>query len=119
MRIMTKTEQEQAYQIAVRLTRVEHERIQEMIRAGMYRSAADFARDAVRDKLREAEPVSVRDLSRKDIEELIDSYLTKHPGSHFASEIAEALGLEFRSTLETVKRMVERGKIRKARSPTE
>lgn len=113
---MAKTEQEQAYQIAVRLTRVEHDRIQEMIRAGLFRSAADFAREAVRDKLREAELVSVRDLSRRDIERSIHSYLTRHPGTHFASEIAEALGLDFRSTLETVKHMIERGKIRRARS---
>jgi len=113
---MAKTDQEQAYQIAVRLTRVEHERIQQMIRAGLFRSAADFAREAVRDKLREAEPLSVRNLSRKDAEGLIDSYLTKHPGPHFASEIAEALGLDFRSTLEAVKRMIESGRIRKSRS---
>jgi len=114
---VAKTEQEQAYQIAVRLTKVEHERIQEMIRAGLFRSAADFAREAVRDKLREAEPLSVRDLPRKDVEALIDSYLTKHPGPHFASEIAEALGLDFGSALETVRRMIEKGKIRKSRRP--
>lgn len=112
---MAKTEQEQAYQIAVRLTRIEHERIQEMIRAGLFRSAADFAREAVRDKLREAEPLSVRDIPRKDIEALIDGYLTKHPGPHFASEIAEALGLDFRSALEAVRRMIEKGRIRKSR----
>lgn len=114
---MAKTEQEQAYQIAVRLTRVEHERIQEMIRAGLFRSAADFAREAVRDKLREAEPLSVRDIPRRDMEALIDSYLGKHPGPHFASEIAEALGLDFRSALETVRRMIEKGKIRRSRRP--
>jgi Arc/MetJ-type ribon-helix-helix transcriptional regulator len=112
---MAKTEQEQAYQIAVRLTRIEHERIQEMIRAGLFRSAADFAREAVRDKLREAEPLSVRDIPRKDIEALIERYLTKHPGPHFASEIAEALGLDFRSALETVRRMIEKGRIRKSK----
>jgi len=116
---VAKTEQEQAYQIAVRLTKVEHERIQEMIRGGLFRSAADFAREAVRDKLREAEPLSVRDISRKDIEALIDSYLAKHPGPHFASEIAEALGLDFRSALETVRRMIEKGRIRKSRRPME
>jgi len=113
---VAKTQQEQACQIAVRLTRVEHERIQEMIRAGLFRSAADFAREAVRDKLREAEPVSVRELSRKDVEGLIDRYLAKNPGPHFASEIAEALGLDFGSTLEAVKHMIQRGKIRRSRS---
>jgi Arc/MetJ-type ribon-helix-helix transcriptional regulator len=104
---VAKTEQEQAYQIAVRLTRVEHERIQEMIRAGLFRSAADFAR--------EAEPLSERDIPRKDMEALIDGCLRrKHPGPHFASEIAEALGLDFRSALETVRRMIEKGKIRRS-----
>jgi len=90
-----------------------------MIRAGLFRSAADFAREAVRDKLREAEPVSVRDLSGRYAERLIESYLTKHPGRHFASEIAEALGLDLRSTLEAVKRMIEKGRIRRSRSPLE
>jgi Arc/MetJ-type ribon-helix-helix transcriptional regulator len=112
---VARTEQEQAYQVAVRLTRVEYERIQEMIRAGLFRSAADFAREAVRDKLREAEPLSVRDIPRRDIEALIDSYLAKHPGAHFASEIAEALGLDFRPALEAVKRMIEKGRIRRSK----
>ena len=111
---VAKTKQEQAYQVAVRLTRVKHESIQEMIRAGLFRSAADFAREAVRDKLREAEPLSVRDIPRKDMEALIDGYLRKHPGPHFATEIAEALGLDFRSALETVRRMIEKGKIRRS-----
>jgi DNA-binding MarR family transcriptional regulator len=90
-----------------------------MIRSGLFRSAADFAREAVRDKLREAEPLSIRDISRKDAEALIDIYLTKHPGPHFASEIAEALGLDFRSTLETVRRMIEKGRIKRPRSQME
>lgn len=108
---MAKTEQ--AYQIAVRLTKIEFERIEGMIREGMFRSAADFAREAVRDKLREAEPISIGSFSSKDIEHKIDNFLTKNPGPHYASEIAEALGLDFRTSLETVKRMIDEGKIRK------
>lgn len=109
---MAKTEQ--AYQIAVRLTKIEYKRIEDMIRAGMFRSAADFAREAVRDKLREAEPISLGNFLPKDIERKIDTFLTKNPGPHFASEIAEALGLDFRTSLETVKRMIDDGKIRRA-----
>ena len=105
---------EQAYQIAVRLTQSEYGRIEEMIAAGIFRSAADFAREAVRDKLREAEPIAVRDSSRSRAEKLIDGYLTKHPGSHFASEIAEAIGLDFRTTLEAIKRMIDSGRVHKA-----
>jgi Arc/MetJ-type ribon-helix-helix transcriptional regulator len=107
---------EQPYQIAVRLTHSEYGRIEEMIAAGIFRSAADFARKAVRDKLREAEPIAVRDTSRSHAEKLIDGYLTKHPGPHSAWEIAEALGLDFRTTLEAIKRMIDSGRIHKARS---
>ena len=66
--------------------------------------------------MREAEPISIRDTSRSHAEKLIDGYLTKHPGPHFASEIAEALGLEFRTTLDAIKRMIDSGRIHKARS---
>lgn len=82
----------------------------------MFRSAADFAREAVRDKLREAEPLTLGNFSKKDAERLIDNYLTKNAGPHFASEIAQALGMDFRTALETVKRMIESGKIHKARA---
>ena len=105
---------EQIYQIAVRLTKSEYKRIEEMIAAGLFRSATDFAREAIRDKLREAEPVSVRDSSRLEAERLIDRYLSNHPGRHFASDIAEALGLEFRTTLDAVQHMIKSGVIHKS-----
>lgn len=106
---------EQAYQIAVRLTKSEYERIQDLVEAGLYRSAADFAREALRSMLREVEPTSVRDVSAKEAETMIDEFLLQHPGPHFASEIAEALGLEYRTTFETIRRMLEKEKVRKSR----
>ncbi len=109
---MAKTEQD--YQIAVRLAKSEYEKIEEMIAQGMFRSAADFARDAVRDKLRETEPISVGSFSPKDIERQIDNYLTKNPGPHFASDISEKLVFDLRTTLETVKHMIDEGKIHTA-----
>ena len=102
------------YQIAVRLTKSEHKKIEEMISAGIFRSATDFAREAIRDKLREAEPVSVRNSSRSEAERLIDRYLTDHPGRHFASEIADALGLELRTTLDAIHHMIDSGVVRKS-----
>lgn len=109
---------EEAYQIAVRLTKSEFRRIQDMIAAGIFRSSADFAREAIRDKLREAEPVSLREVSRADAERLIDRYLSKNRGSHFASEIAEELGLDLRTTVETIQHMINVGMIHKSKSQT-
>jgi hypothetical protein len=54
-----------------------------------------FAREAVRDKLRQAKVHSVRDIPCEDVEALIAEYLAKHPGPHFASEIADMLALDF------------------------
>ena len=52
-----------SYQVAARLTKSEHERIQELVKAGLYRCVADFTHEAVRDKLREMEPIGMRDVS--------------------------------------------------------
>jgi hypothetical protein len=76
----------------------------------------ELVRGAVGYRLREAEPMAVRDTSRSHVEKLIDGYLTKNPGSHFASEITEALGLDFRTTIEAIKRMIDSGKIHRARN---
>ncbi len=66
--------------------------------------------------MRKTETITVRDTSCSQSEKLIDGYLTKHPGSHFASEIAEELGLDLRTTLEAIKRMIDSGKIHKPKS---
>ena len=87
-----------------------------MSRAGIFRSETDFANEAIRDELRVAETIYIRDVSRRKAELLIDRYLTSHPGRHFASEIAEALG-ELRTTLDVIHHMIDSGAVRK--SPNE
>ncbi len=69
---------------------------------------------AVRDKLRETKPISVGSFSAKDIERQIDKYLAKHTGPHFASDMSEELGLDLRTALEAMKRMIDKGKVHKA-----
>lgn len=109
------TKKDHAYRIVVKLTETEHEIVEQMIESAMYSSATEFARVAIKHKLEETEPITIRHLSKEDIEGLVDTYLTEHPGPHFASEIASKLALDFRSTLDTIARMIEAGKIRKSR----
>ncbi|MGA3109482.1 MAG: hypothetical protein ABSD99_08585 [Candidatus Bathyarchaeia archaeon] len=73
-------------------------------------------RKAAGESIRKTDAIAIRCTSRSHAEKLIDGYLTKHPSSHFASEIAEALGLEFRTTLEVIKRMIDSSKIHRAGS---
>ncbi len=100
-------------QIAVRLTPIEYERIMEMIDAGMYRSNADFAREAIRDKIRTLEVVSVKNVSVQEAKRMILVYLKKNPGSHFASKMADEMGIDYRVAFKAVNQLLESGKIKK------
>ena len=100
-------------QIAVRLTPIEYDRITGMIDAGLYRSSADFAREAIRDKIRTLEAVSVKDASVQEAKRMILAYLKKNPGSHFASEMADELGIDYGTAFKAVNQLLESGKIKK------
>lgn len=102
-------------QVAVRLTPIEYDRIMGMIDAGMYRSSADFAREAIRDKIRTLEAVSVKDFSVQEARRMIMAYLKRNPGSHFASEIADELGIDYGVAFKTVNELLESGKIKRSR----
>jgi Arc/MetJ-type ribon-helix-helix transcriptional regulator len=104
------------FQVAVRLSKAHYVKIQQLVEAGLYRSSADFLREAVRDKLESMEVVSVQDVDSRKAERTIEDYLIKHPGPSFASEIADALGLEYSVTFKTIQKLLEEGRIRKAKT---
>jgi len=106
-------QKEKGRQIAVRLTPIEYDRIMGMIDAGMYRSSADFAREAIRDKIRTLEAVSVKDVSVQEAKRMILAYLKRNPGSHFASEIADELGIDYGIAFKAINQLLESGKIKK------
>jgi len=108
-------QKEQNRQIAVRLTPIEYDRIMGMIDAGMYRSSADFARDAIRDKIRTLEVVSTKDVSVQEARRTILGYLKRNSGSHFASEIADELGIDYGVAFKAVNGLLESGKIRRSK----
>lgn len=113
--IATMAQKEKDHQIAVRLTSVEYGRIMGMINSGLYRSSADFAREAIRDKIRSLEVVSVKDVSLQGAKQLILSHLKKNPSSHFASEMADELGIEYGVAFKAVNQLLESGKIKKGK----
>jgi len=62
-----------------------------------YASRNEFVREAieqhVNDRL-EGKMIEVRDVSTKEAARMIDQHLSKNPGAHYVSELAEELGLE-------------------------
>ena len=103
-------------QAAARLSKADYAKVQELVEAGLFRSFADFLREAVRDKLASMEITSVKKVEARFAEEMIETYLKEHPGPNFASEIADALGLEFDITFKTIKKLLEEGRIKRAKS---
>lgn len=103
------------FQVAARLSKSDYLKAKRLVEAGIYRSFADFLRDAVRDKLGSMEIVSVTDVNPEKAEHMIEEYLKEHPGPNFASEIADALGLDFSITFKTVNKLLEEGRIKKAK----
>jgi Arc/MetJ-type ribon-helix-helix transcriptional regulator len=104
------------FQVAVRLSKTDYVKIQQLVEAGLYRSSADFLREAVRDKLGSMEVVSVQTVDSRKAERMIEDYLIKHPGPSFTSEIADTLGLEYSITFKIIHKLLEEGRIRKAKA---
>lgn len=99
----------------MRLTPIEYDRIMKMIDIGMYRSSADFAREAIRDKIKTLEIVGVKDVSVQEATRMILAYLRKNPGSRFTSEMADELGIDYGLAFKAVKQLLETGKIKKSK----
>jgi Arc/MetJ-type ribon-helix-helix transcriptional regulator len=110
-----KFDESEGLQAAARLSKSDYMKIQQLVKAGLYRSSADFLREAVRDKLGSMEVVSVRKVDAQVAERMIEDYLKMHPGPNFASEIADALRLEFDVTFETIHKFLEEGHIKKVK----
>jgi Arc/MetJ-type ribon-helix-helix transcriptional regulator len=102
-------------QAAVRLSKSDYVRVQKLVEAGLYRSFADFLREAVRDKLGSMEVISVKKVEAHEAERMIEDYVKQHPGPNFASEIADALGLEFGITFKIINKLLQEGRIKKAK----
>ena len=100
----------------MRLSKADYVRIRQLVEAGVYRNFADFLREAVRDKLGSMEIISVQKVDTAKAERMIEDYLKGHSGPSFASEIADALGLEYSLTFKTIHKLLEEGRIKRAKT---
>ena len=66
-------------------------------------------------KYRTLKVVSVKDVSMQEAKKMILAYLKKNPGSHFANEIADKIGIDYGLAFKVVHQLLESGKIRKSK----
>jgi len=103
-------------QVAARLAKADYDMIRKLVEAGLYRSSADFLREAVRNKLRTIEVTSLRDVDVKTAEKMIEEYLETHSGSSFVSEMADDLGIGYHVAFKAVRNLLEHRLVRKAKA---
>lgn len=54
-------------------------------------------------------------LKSPDVECMVQEYLRQHPGPNWAGDIADALNLDYKTTLKAISKLLEEGRIKKAK----
>lgn len=79
--------------IGTKVTEKEYNKINELISEGLYLNSADFVREAIRDKLKSLNEITLRDIPKQQQKNEIIAYL-KEKGVADALEVSEALLLD-------------------------
>lgn len=79
--------------IGTKVTEKEYNKINELISEGLYLNRADFVREAIRDKLKSLNEITLRNIPRQQQKTEIIAYL-KEKGVADALEVSEALLLD-------------------------
>lgn len=106
------------YQSMKRLSAVvsdeEYARVERLARAGAANSVADLVRQAVRryaEELGSSKLVVFRDISLPQARTEITAYLKKKAGVVWPDEMAEELGIDYRTVLQVVNELTREGKL--------
>ncbi len=101
--------------VPVRLSGEVSERLDRAVAALHYRSRNEFIRDAIESHLEQMSGsgvVELREVSVVQAQELIEEYVSQHPGVHHVSELSEALGIELGTTFKAVRQLIDQRKVR-------
>jgi len=79
--------------VGTKLSPLEYEKIEEVVKAGAFLGVSDFVREAVRDKLEELEVVKVKDVDYKTAKKEVLGYFKKYREA-YSDEAANDLGLD-------------------------
>lgn len=57
----------------------------------------------------------MKNIDDSEAERMIEAYLREHPGPNFASELVDALSMELGVTFRAINKLLEEGRIKKAK----
>ncbi len=101
-------------QVATRISDREYEKIEQLVRAGLYINISDFVRDGVRSRLAGL-TMGTRQVDPEELEEEIESYLRSRGGDVWPDEMAEDIGVSVLEVIEALESLQRRGKAEEVR----
>jgi len=99
--------------IPTRFSKQEVERMDRAQQLTGLSSRSGFIRQAVLEKLESVEATGVlvlREVSEREAMRMIKSYLRKHPGNHYVSDLVEKLGIEPQVAFSAAQKLIDEGR---------
>lgn len=110
-----KSVQEDTVVVPLRMSSLLAQRLERAAKRIGYGSRSELMREALEVRVKEimaSKVLEVEEMSADEAARRIDRYLSKHPGVHFVSDLAEELGLELSIAFKAVNKMKEQALIK-------
>ncbi len=111
---MTYVDQKQMKQsktVGTKLTPREYEEISSLINAGMFLSASDFVREAIRDKLKAVKIIKIRDVDYESAKKEVLGYYRSYDEAYI-SEVSEDLELDLELVCQITEELEKEGRLK-------
>lgn len=97
--------------VATKLTPIEYHEINDLVNAGVFLSASDFVREAVRDKLKAIKITKSRDVDYNTAKKEVLGYYRSYEDPYM-SELAEDLELDLELVVNITKELIKEGRVK-------
>ncbi len=94
--------------VGTKVTSKEYEKINHLIEAGFFLSNSDFAREAIRDKLKSIEVIKIRDVDYDTAKKEVLGYYEKYQKA-YQDEVADDLELDLELVIHITEELIEEG----------
>jgi hypothetical protein len=99
--------------IGTKLTQNEYNEITNLIEAGIFLSASDFLREAIREKLKAIKVIKIRDIDYETAKKEVLGYYQSYEEAYI-SEVAEYLELDLEIVVQITEELEKEGRLKGA-----
>jgi Arc/MetJ-type ribon-helix-helix transcriptional regulator len=97
--------------VGTKVTSNEYEKITQLVEAGIYLSNSDFAREAIRDKLRSIEIIKIpEDVDYETAKKEVLGYYEKYQQA-YEDEVADDLELDLKLVMQITEELAKEGRL--------